>query len=105
MTRTNILAAGFLAAMLATPATAQEATQEPGPMAQNYPDVNYTPGGYGVRATPRPGYYYRHHYYGPGPAALAPAVVGGAVATGAAIATAPFTGGYGSYAYYGGPEY
>jgi hypothetical protein len=107
MTKLTILTAGLLAAMLATPAMAQEAIQEPGPMAQNYPDVDYLTGGYGVRATPPPRYYYRHRYYGPapGPAGLAAGVVGGAVGTAAAIAAAPFQGGYSSYGYYEGPDY
>jgi hypothetical protein len=109
MPRLTLLTAGFLAAILATPVMAQEATQEPGAMAQHYPHVDYLTGGYGHRFTPGPRYYYRHRYYGPGPAELA----AGAVVTGLAIAAAPFGGygpyayyGYGPYAYYGyGPEY
>jgi hypothetical protein len=112
MTKLNILYAGFIAtAMLMTPAMAQEATQEPGMMGQNYPDADYLTGGYGSRATPRPGYYYRRdHYgygYGPtvyGPAGVAAGVVGGAIGTADAIVSAPFVH-RGSYAYYGGPEY
>jgi hypothetical protein len=109
MPRLTLLTAGFLAAILATPVAAQEATQEPGAMAQHYPQVDYLTGGYGHRFTPGPRYYYRHRYYGPGPAAWAVGPVG----AGLAIAAAPF-GGYGPYAYYGygrrayyydGPEY
>ena len=106
MTRLNILTAGFIAAMLATPVMAQEAIQEPGLMAQNYPYSDYLTGGYGTRATPGPRYYYLHHYYGPGPAELTAGVVGGAVGTAAAIAAAPFDNGHGPYAsYYEGPDY
>jgi hypothetical protein len=117
MTKLNILYAGFIAtAMMATPVMAQQATQEPGAMGQQYPDSDYLTGGYGSRATPRPGYYYRrdHGYgygqgygYGPvvyGPAGVAAGVVGGAIGTADVIVTAPFTH-RGSYAYYGGPEY
>jgi hypothetical protein len=96
MRRLNLLTAGLVAAVLATPVMAQEATQEPGPMAQNYPDADYLIGGYGHRFTPGPRYYYCHNrYVGPGPAgwAVGPAAIG----------TAPF--GYGSYAYYDGPDY
>ena len=65
----KILLAGFIgAAMLAGPAMAQEVTQEPGPMAFNYPDSHYMTGGYGVHASPRPGFYYRHRFVGPGTA-------------------------------------
>jgi hypothetical protein len=103
MIRFSIVTAGVVAAMLATPVIAQEAIQEPGPMAQNFPDSDYLTGGYGVHASPGPGYYYwrRHHYYGPG---LPAGVVVGPVGP-AAIATVPFDGGYGPYAYYYGPPY
>jgi hypothetical protein len=37
-------------------------------MAFNYPDSHYMTGGYGVHASPRPGYYYRHRLVGPGTA-------------------------------------
>jgi len=118
MTKLNILHAGFIAAaMLITPAMAQEATQEPGAMGQHYPNSDYLTGGYGARATPRPGYYFRRdHYgygygygyrYGPpvyGPAGLAAGVVGGAIGAADAIIIAPFDR-RGPYAYYGGPEY
>jgi hypothetical protein len=106
MTKLNILRTGFIAtAMLVTPAMAQEATQEPGAMGQQYPDADYLTGGYGSRATPRPGYYFRrdHYGYGYGPTVYGPAgVVDGAIGT--VIVTAPFVH-RGSYAYYGGPEY
>jgi hypothetical protein len=67
---------------------------------QHYPNSNYLTGGYGVRATPRPGYYYRRDFYGPGPAGLAPVIVGGPIGT-AAIVVVPVD----AYAYYGGPAY
>ena len=108
MTKLNILHAAFIAtAMLATPTMAQQATQEPGAMGQHYPDADYLTGGYGSRATPRPGYYFRrdHYGYGYGPTVYGPAgVVNGAIGTADVIVAAP---GYhrGSYAYYGGPEY
>jgi hypothetical protein len=110
MTRFQILTVGCLAAAIATtPVMAQEATQEPGMMGQHYPNVDYMTGGYGVRASPGPRYFYRRHYYGPGPADLAAGVVSGAVGTAAAIVAAPLGGygsyGYGPYAYYDGPVY
>jgi hypothetical protein len=108
MTKLNILGAGFIAAaMLMTPAMAQEATQEPGAMGQHYPDADYLTGGYGSRATPRPGYYYRrnHYGYGYGPTVYGPAVVvDGAIGAAGVIVAAPFYH-RGPYAYYGGPEY
>ena len=65
MTKRNILHAGISGvAMLTAPAMAQQAIQEPGPMAQYYPNSDYLTGGWGVRASPGPGYYYRR-YYGP----------------------------------------
>jgi hypothetical protein len=102
MTKLKIASAGLIAAaMLAGPAMAQEATQEPAAMGQHYPNSNFLTGGYGVRATPRPGYYYRRDYYGPGPAGLAPVIVGGAIGNAAAIVVVPVD----AYAYYGGPAY
>ena len=71
MTTLKILGAAAIAATLVGPAIAQEATQEPGAMGKNYPHADYLTGGYGARATPGPRYYYRHHYYGPGPVGLA----------------------------------
>lgn len=61
------LSLGLVAvAMLATPAMAQQVTQEPGTVGFNYPNSNYSTGGYGVRATPGPGYYHRNQIQ-PGP--------------------------------------
>ena len=51
----KLLYAGVAAVtLIATPALAQQATQEPGAMGFNYPNSNYLTGGYGVRATPGP---------------------------------------------------
>jgi hypothetical protein len=103
MTKLTLLgAAAILATALATPAMAQEATQEPGMIGFNYPNSNYLRGGYGVRTPSRMiiattmGYGPRV-YYGPGPLGLRPAV---AVGTAAAIAGAPYRN---SYGYYEGP--
>ena len=61
------LSAGFVAAaMLISPAIAQEATQEPGAVGFNYPDSHYLTGGYGHRFAPGPFFYHRHQYPGPG---------------------------------------
>lgn len=80
------LSLGLVAvAMLATPAMAQQVNQEPGALGFNYPNSNYLTGGYGVQATPGPGYYYRNQIQ-PGPR------VG-------AFATAPWNDG--SYSYNG----
>ena len=55
----KLAAAGLLSvAMLATPAMAQEATQEPGMMGFNYPNTAYLKGGYGHGMSPRPYDYY-----------------------------------------------
>ena len=79
-------AAALLAAVIATPATAQQAMQEPGAYLQDHPwATNY-------------GYYYGYRPYGVGPADVAAGVIVGTVGTAAAIATAPFRD---SYAYYG----
>ncbi|MEH2497385.1 hypothetical protein V1294_003864 [Bradyrhizobium sp. AZCC 1678] len=52
------LSLGLVAAtMLATPAMAQVVYQEPG-VTGYYPNSGYVTGGYGVRVTPGPGYYY-----------------------------------------------
>jgi hypothetical protein len=90
-------------ATLITPAIAQEATQEPGVFGYNYPNTFYMTGGYGVRATPGPRYYYQYRGYprdyGWNQYRLYPPV--------GAFATAPWadtSGYYGSYAYYGEPE-
>ena len=107
MTKLTLLgAAAILAAALATPAMAQEATQEPGMIGFNYPNSNYLRGGYGVRLPSRHdhsyygprGYYAPRAYYGPGPVGIAAGVAAGAVGTAAAIAGAPYAD---SYAYYG----
>jgi len=81
------LSLGLVAAatLLATPAMAQQVNQEPGQLGFNYPNSNYLTGGYGVRATPGPGYYYGNRYQ------PAPRV--------GAFATAPWDDG--SYAYSG----
>jgi hypothetical protein len=94
-TRFKIVSAALIsAAALITPAIAQEATQEPGVFGFYYPDTRYMTGGYGVRATPRPGYYYRRDYYGPRYGGPAVVVVPGPVIMAPADA----------YAYYGEPE-
>ena len=73
MTKLTLLgAAAILATALATPAMAQEATQEPGMIGFNYPNSDYLRGGYGVRLPSRHDYsYYGYErprvYYGPGP--------------------------------------
>lgn len=92
MTKSGILAAAaMLAAAVATPALAQPAMQEPGAYAQNHPWAN--------------DYDYRYGRTGFWPGDVAADVVGGAVATAGAIASAPFRGSD-SYAYYGrGPRY
>ena len=84
-------AAALLAAVVATPALAQPAVQEPGAYLQHRPWANE----------------YGYHYGRPGfwPGDVAADVVGGAVATADAIVSAPFVGSD-SYAYYGrSPQY
>ena len=51
MTKLKLLGAAAVisAAAVATPVTAQEATQEPGVIGFNYPNSHYLRGGYGVR--------------------------------------------------------
>ena len=85
MTNCKKLSLGLVAAtmILATPAMAQVVYQEPGVTGFNYPDSAYVTGGYGVRATPGPGYYYGNRFH------PAPRV--------GAFATAPWTDG----SYYG----
>ena len=52
MTKMKTLYAGIAAVtMLAPPAFAQEATQEPGAMGQHYPNSDFLTGGYGSRAS------------------------------------------------------
>ena len=59
MTKMKLAAASLLSvALLATPAMAQQATQEPGMMGFNYPNTAYLRGGYGASSTPRPYDYY-----------------------------------------------
>ena len=95
----TLLSAGLLSvAMVATPAMAQEATQEPGVMGYNYPNTEYLRGGYGHRLSPRPrDYYYGYAGRQPGLAIAPPALV-----------VTPYGYGYGygyrnSYGYYDGP--
>src|SRR5215470_16553717 len=84
MTSLKLLSAGaFAVAMLATPALAQEATQEPGVMGYNYPNSAYLRGGYGHSFKPRPADYYN-----------------GYADRWPSLRTAP-EGYYGSYRYYG----
>jgi hypothetical protein len=93
MKKTTLIGAGLIAAAaFVAPAMAQEATQEPGAMAQFYPDSNYNTGGYGSRGTPGPGFYYRHGY-APGAATEIP--------YGAGVMVVPPRG----YGYYRGPGY
>jgi hypothetical protein len=61
MTIYKKLSLGLVAAtMLATPAMAQVVYQEPGVM---YPNSAYVTGGYGVRTTTPPGYYYGNRFH------------------------------------------
>jgi hypothetical protein len=59
------LSLGLVAAtmLMATPVVAQEVNQEPGAMGFYHPNSRYLTGGYGVRATPGPGYYYGNRYH------------------------------------------
>ena len=95
----TLLSAGLLSvAVLATPAMAQEATQEPGVMGYNYPNTAYLRGGYGHRFSPRPqDYYYGYAGRRPGLAVAPPAVVVAPYGYG------PGYGYYNSYGYYDGP--
>jgi hypothetical protein len=79
-------ATALLATVIATPAAAQPAMQEPGAYLQDHPWAT--------------GYYYSYGYRPTTflPADVAAGVVVGTVGTAAAIATAPFRD---SYAYYG----
>jgi hypothetical protein len=92
MTRSGLLGAvAILAAVVATPALAQQAKHPPGTYAQHQARAN--------------DYHHRHGRSGFWPGAVAAGVVGGAVATAGAIASAPFRG-RDSYAYYDrGPRY
>jgi len=81
------LSLGLVAAtMLATPAMAQVIYQEPGVMSY-HPNSAYVTGGYGVRTTTPPGYYYGNRFH------PAPRV--------GAFATAPWDEGSSSYGSYG----
>jgi hypothetical protein len=96
MNKTSLIGAGLIAAAtfitpaITTSAMAQEAIQEPGAMAQFYPDSDYLTGGYGARGTPGPEFYYRHGY-APNVATEIPYGVG--------VMVVPSE----SYAYYRGP--
>jgi hypothetical protein len=58
-------AAAILSTATAAPLMAQEATQEPGMIGFNYPNTDYTNGGFGAR-TPSYGYrWYGQAYAGP----------------------------------------
>jgi len=84
MTKSRILgAAAIVAAVITTPAMAQQAMQEPGAYAQAHPwATDY----YYYRSGPS---YYRYGPSGFWPGDVAAGVVGGAVGTAAAIVTAP----------------
>jgi hypothetical protein len=84
-----VSAAAILTAVAAMPAMAQPAMQEPGAYAQNHPWANDYD------------YNYRYGRSGFWPGDVAAGVVGDAIGTAGAIATAPFRGSD-SYAYYGG---
>jgi hypothetical protein len=80
-------AAALLTALIATSAMAQQAMQEPGAYAQAHPWAN--------------DYYYGYGRSGFWPGDVAAGIVGGAIGTAEAIATAPFRD---SNAYYGEPR-
>jgi|SRR3954447_23577164 len=109
MTKFGILgAAALVASALASPSIAQEAIPNPGKCAQYYPNANcqnygagnpyeqrYQRRGYRDQAYRQDGRWhdsYNRYDAGFGPADLAVGVVGGAVGTAAAIATAPLGG-------------
>jgi hypothetical protein len=98
MTKLKFLgAAAILTAVIATPAMAQQAMQEPGAYAQAHPWAS--------------NYDHRYRRSGFWPGDVAAGIVGGAIGTAEAIATAPYRDSYGyygeprgyddSYAYYG----
>jgi hypothetical protein len=63
MTNCRKLSLGLVAAaMLATPVMAQGVNQQPGVIGFHYPNSRYITGGYGVRATSGPGYYYGNRH-------------------------------------------
>jgi hypothetical protein len=102
MTRYGMLAVAIIASALATPALAQQVIYNPGYCAQFYPNANCQNRGPG---SPYSSSYYQRQAYqdrawrnsynrwednsGFWPADAAAGVVGGAVGTAAAIATAP----------------
>src|SRR6266481_2713824 len=93
MTKSRLLgAAAMLAAVIATPAMAQEVLQEPGAYMQAHPWAN--------------DYHYRYGRSGFWPGDVAADVIGGAIGTADVIVTAPFRGGYrygyDAYDYYDG---
>jgi hypothetical protein len=89
MTRLKLFgAAAILAASIATPVMAQEAVSEPAAYAQSHPYANVYYDGYG---------YGRSGFW---PGDVAADVIGGAIGTADAIATAPFRDD--SYTYYRG---
>ena len=114
-------AAAIVASALASPAMAQQVIYNPGYCAQFYPNANCQNKGPGNPYTN--GYYRPHVVYHSGtrsvdtnadwndrryrsgfwPGDVAAGVVGGAVGTAGAIATAPFRGD--SYAYYNDDSY
>jgi hypothetical protein len=111
MQKTSLIGAGLIAAAtfitpaITTPAMAQAATQEPGSMAQFYPDSDYLTGGYGARGTPGPGFYYRHGY-APGAATEIPyGGVGVVVVPSEGYAYSRGPAYYHGPGYYGGPAY
>ena len=58
------LSLGLVAAtILATPAMAQGGKRELGAAGVHHQNSRYLTAGYGVRATPRPGYYYGNRSY------------------------------------------
>jgi hypothetical protein len=52
-----------VATILATPAMAQGSKRELGAPGVHHQNSRYLTGGYGVRATPRPGYYYGNRFH------------------------------------------
>jgi hypothetical protein len=68
------LSLGLVAAMiLATPVMAQGVKQEPGAPSVHHQNSRYVAGGYGVRATPRSGYYGNRFHPAPRGGAFAAA--------------------------------
>jgi hypothetical protein len=58
------LSLGLVAAtILATPAMAQGGKQQLGTPGVHHQNSRYVAGGYGVRATPRSGYYYGNRFH------------------------------------------